>query len=142
MLAVGEHALHAVGVAPSTHVALELAGTRAGRQPHPPAGPPGRGSVDGQIGCDDAAGLSPAQQLGNRGPWVTLFLGAEEGNECLAERHRGFGPLAASGCEGLDTTGRVRGSPALQGTHAHLHGASVGVRMLSVGNLAHRSTRW
>ena len=141
VFAVSEHTLHAVWVTPSAHVALAFGRTSAGGQSHSPASPPCSAPVDRQILGDDAKNPGPPEQLGHRGSWITVFLFAKEGDQRLAECLRGFGPLAAPWYEGFEPSGRVRGSPALQGAHAQSHRATVGVGVFLPGDLTHCITR-
>lgn len=141
VFAITEHALHSLYVHPPPHVALVLAGTRTGGQAHASAGPPDGGPVHSQIGGDDAADLGTAKQLGDTGPGVTLLLGPEEGDHGLAQYHGGQGPPAAPGLQSLEATSGVGRPPTLEGTHADPNPPTMGMGVLSPGDLTHSGPR-
>ena len=140
VLAVGQHALHALRIAPPAHVPFTLAGPSAGGQVHTPAGAPYGGAVHSQSAADDVLLLGSAQQFRYRGPWVTLLLGAQKLDQPLAESQGGFGARAAAQLQGHEVALQVGGAPALQRAHADVHGPTIQMRMFSPGDLAHRLT--
>ena len=85
MLAVGEHALHALHIAPAPHVALTLVRSLARRQAHPPARAPHGGAIDLQVNRDDAEFARAAHQFRRRGAWVTLLLSTQEDDQLRAQ---------------------------------------------------------
>jgi hypothetical protein len=115
VLAVAQHALHPVRIAPATHVSLTLARAHAGGQLHPFAGAPGRAAVDGLPVGDNATDLCASEQLRHRGAGVTLLFGAEEGDEPFGQRDRCLGPAAAFRLEGAKAALSVCGPPTLNG---------------------------
>ena len=87
VLAVGEHALHALGVAPAPQVRLAFVRSPAGRQAQPPARPPHGGAIDAGVDRDDAACPCAAHQLRRRGAWITLLLGVQELDQLRTQCH-------------------------------------------------------
>ena len=140
VLAVAQHALHTVHIAPAPHVSLALAGTGTGRQAHASAGPPHRGPVHGQVFRDDASHSGSTQQLGHRGAGVAPFLGAQEGHQCFGQNHGSVGAGAVFGLQGGHTAVGVGGPPALDRAHADAHGTAVQMSVVSRRHLAHRRT--
>ena len=122
VLAVGEHALHALGVAPAPGVAITLVRSHARRQAHPPAHPPAgaphRGAIDLQVDRDDAALARPAHQFRYRCARITLLLGAHKGDQLGAQRHRRRDTGARLWLQGGQAAGGPGTTPALQGAYA------------------------
>ena len=85
MLAVGEHALHALGILPAPRVALTLVRSLPRRQAQPSARAPHGGAIDLQVDRDDAAFACAAHQFRRRGARITPLLGAQEGDQLHAQ---------------------------------------------------------
>ena len=141
VLAVGEHALHALGVAPTPGVAVTLVRSLAGRQPHPPAGAPHRGAIDLQVDRDDAALARPAHQFRHRGARITLFLGAHKGDQLRAQRLGSRDAGARLRFQGSQAAGSPGSTPALHGAYADPQRATVQVHAVATGNLPYRGSR-
>ena len=144
VLAVAQQALHPVRVAPAATVQLLAARPVAGRQPHPDAGPPGRGPVHRQLLVDHLADPGATDQLGDRGSGVADLLLLHEGDERLGQGDRGRGappPLRLQGSE-VAVRALVGGQPALDGADGDAPEATVGSGVVPSGDGAHSSAPW
>ena len=86
VLAVSEHALHALGIAPAPHVALTFVRPLARRQPHPPAGAPDGSAIDLAVDRDDAELPRAAHKFGHRGARITLLLAVQKSDQFPTQR--------------------------------------------------------